>query len=141
MVVVYLFWIAFGAAMAIWPERFAKPSANTSRKRLAEFAAGASEHYFEEQRALTEYKPTSRFLLLWRIIGALMVLTAIGSITDRTRETEERVATTEIYASMSVARDAFARAEKGDAGAYREAQSALARSEAALDDLERIRAD
>lgn len=77
-----VFLLALGTAMAIWPGRFAGPFDRARARRLEEIGAGARERYFEEHRALIEYRPTPRFLQLWRIIGLVIAMTAVSQFVD-----------------------------------------------------------
>jgi hypothetical protein len=66
----------FGLVTAIWPRLVALPSNRSRKGRLTAIDNGEPEKFFEERRTLTEYAPSARFLLLWRIVGAVV---AIGS--------------------------------------------------------------
>lgn len=74
--------------MAIWPERFALPSARARARRLTEIEEGAPERYFEEHRTLVLYQPTPHFLQLWRVGGIVIALTSAGLFVEERRDPE-----------------------------------------------------
>lgn len=74
---------AFGVAMFLAPRVFATRSEATRQRRLEEIEAGSPEQYFEEQRDLLAYKPSQRFLLLWRVTGAAIAVGTARALIDR----------------------------------------------------------
>jgi hypothetical protein len=78
-----LMFLVLGTLMALWPGRWALGSATKRARRLREIDEGSAEKHFEERRELTEYAPTPRFLLLWRIMGALIAVVATGVLIAR----------------------------------------------------------
>ena len=68
--------LVLGLALMFAPRVFAVRSEATRLRRLQEIKEGGSEKYFEEQRDLLAYKPSQRFLLLWRVIGAAVAVAA-----------------------------------------------------------------
>ncbi len=79
--------LAFGVAFMIAPGFWAGRSEANRLVRLREIEEGASEAYFEERRDLLEYKPSQRFLVLWRVIGAAMAIAAVGVLLVRSGPT------------------------------------------------------
>ena len=75
--------LALGVAFMIAPGVFAGRSEANRLSRLREIEEGAPETYFEEQRDLLAYKPSQRFLLLWRAIGAAIAIVAAGVLVVR----------------------------------------------------------
>lgn len=78
-----LMFLVLGTLMALWPGQWALGSATKRARRLREIDEGSSEKHFEERRELMEYAPTPRFLLLWRIMGALIAIGAAGVLIAR----------------------------------------------------------
>ncbi|OYX58933.1 MAG: hypothetical protein B7Y86_00415 [Brevundimonas subvibrioides] len=134
--------MALGAAIAIWPSQWAMPSTNARLRRLREIEGGAPEKFFEERRTLAEYQPTPRFLLLWRMVGAAIGITAavllIMEVMDQRNEDTARIEATH---AMAAARIAVGKAESGDRATYREAQAEVARADAALKRWEELAKD
>ena len=75
--------LVLGLALMFAPRVFAVRSEATRLRRLQEIKEGGSEKYFEEQRDLLAYKPSQRFLLLWRVIGAAVAVAAAGDLIVR----------------------------------------------------------
>lgn len=75
--------LACGLALMFAPRVFASRSEATRLRRLQEIKAGGSEKYFEEQRDLLAYKPSQRLLLLWRVVGVAIAVTAAGVLIVR----------------------------------------------------------
>lgn len=75
--------LALGLAFVLVPSLFAVRSESKRLIRLKEIQDGASESYFEERRDLDAYKPSQRFLMLWRILGAAMTIFAAGILIVR----------------------------------------------------------
>ena len=75
--------LALGLALMFAPRVFVVRSEATRLRRLQEIKEGGSEKYFDEQRDLLAYKPSQRFLLLWRVIGAAVAVAAAGDLIVR----------------------------------------------------------
>lgn len=73
-----LLYLAVGLALILRPQIFAGISEGRRQRRLAALKAGAAEKYFEEKRALETYPARRTGLNLWRLLGAVMVLTMLG---------------------------------------------------------------
>ena len=110
--------------------------------RLKEIEGGAPEKFFEERRTLTEYQPTPRFLLLWRMVGAAIGITAaVLLIMEVAHQRNEDAARIEATHAMAAARIAVGKAENGDRATYRDAQAELARADTALKKWEELAED
>ncbi|PZO01689.1 MAG: hypothetical protein DCF28_09580 [Alphaproteobacteria bacterium] len=134
-----VFLLAAGVAAAIWPDRFALPSASLRRKRLEAIEHGAAETCFEERRTLLAYQPTQRFLLLWRVIGTVVALTAATLLViDRRHAAEENKAQVVAEEALSEARLAVAEARTGNAMARQDAEVAVSRAEDAVKEWKRV---
>lgn len=70
--------LTFGVALMVRPQLVAGIPEGRRRRRLAALNAGASEKFFEERRALETYPARRAGLGLWRLLGAVMVLTMLG---------------------------------------------------------------
>lgn len=79
--------LALGLALMLAPGFFAVRSEADRLGRLKEIEGGGSESYFEERRDLLAYKPSQRFFLLWRVIGAALAITAAGVLIVRSGAT------------------------------------------------------
>lgn len=66
-----------GLALILRPQWFAGISEGRRRRRLAALAAGAPEEFFEERRSLETYPPRRGGLLMWRVLGAVMIISAV----------------------------------------------------------------
>jgi len=75
--------LALGLAFVFAPRFFAVRPEAARLGRLEEIERGATEKYFEERRDLLAYKPSPRFLLLWRVAGAAIAITAAGLLIVR----------------------------------------------------------
>lgn len=75
--------LALGLALMFAPQVFAVRSEAARLRRLQEIKEGGSEAYFEEHRDLLAYKPSQRFLLLWRVGGAAVAVVAAGVLIVR----------------------------------------------------------
>lgn len=134
--------LVLGVATAIWPSQWAMPSAHTRQRRLKEIEGGAPEKFFEERRTLTEYQPTPRFLLLWRIVGAMVATTAaVLLILEAIDQRSEDTARMEADRAMATARAAVEEAQSGDRAAYTRARASLSRADAALTRWEKLAED
>lgn len=69
---------ALGLGMIFAPRLFAGRSEDLRLKRLEDIRLGSAERYFEEERELKSFPSTPRFLLLWRVVGAALVLGSAG---------------------------------------------------------------
>lgn len=78
-----LMFLVLGTVMALWPGRWVFGPSTVRARRLREIDEGADERYFEERRELTEYVPSPRFLMPWRIIGAVTAIGAAGVLIVR----------------------------------------------------------
>ena len=144
--------LGLGATMAICPGQFAGLGSQRRQRRLLALEAGAPEKYFEERRALQAYRPTPRTLLMWRVIGIVIALAAVGRLVDEHREqqaedarAEARVAVPAAAAAVAHAQTAIARAGSLDPVAFAEAraavragEAAMARAQSAQDEVERL---
>lgn len=70
--------LGVGLALLIRPQWFAGISEGRRRRRLAALNAGAVEEFFEEKRALETYPARHQGLGLWRLLGAVIVLTMLA---------------------------------------------------------------
>lgn len=68
--------LAFGLALMFAPRLFAARSEATRLRRLQEIREGDSERYFEEERDLLAYRFDHRFLMFWRVMGAVAAVVA-----------------------------------------------------------------
>lgn len=68
--------LAFGLALMFAPRLFAARSEATRLRRLQEIREGDSERYFEEERDLLAYRFDHRFLMFWRVMGAVAAVLA-----------------------------------------------------------------
>lgn len=66
-----------GLTLMLRPQWFAGISEGRRRRRLAALAGGAPEEFFEERRSLETYPPRRGGLALWRVLGAVMIASAI----------------------------------------------------------------
>ena len=69
--------IILGLALILRPQWFAGLSESRRRRRLAALNAGAAEAFFEEKRSLETYPSRRGGLVLWRVLGAAMMICAI----------------------------------------------------------------
>ena len=139
-----IFLVVIGTSLLFRPALFSGPSMKAHAKRLAELDRGEPEAFFEERRSLQTYPPARRHLIWRRVLGGVMVLSAVGlflvsSAFDRNASAQDRAAA--LAASreaLAEARLSIAKAGTGDPAAYMEAKAALARAETAVQKSERL---
>lgn len=68
-----------GMAMLVWPQVFEPLSRRKHAQRLQALKTGAPEAFFEEQRTLEAYPPSGRSLMWRRLLGGLMVVSALAA--------------------------------------------------------------
>ena len=70
--------LVVGLGLVIWPQKLSAVGPQAHARRLAELKAGQPEEFFEEKRALEAYPPAVGGLFWRRLLGGLLVLSAIG---------------------------------------------------------------
>ena len=75
---VQIVFLIMGFAWLIWPELLAGKDRKAHARRLADLRSGQPEAFFEEQRALEAYPPEASPVIWRRLLGGLMVLTAVA---------------------------------------------------------------
>ena len=75
---VQIVFLIMGFAWLIWPELLSAKDRKAHARRLADLRSGQPEDYFEEQRALETYPPETSPMIWKRLLGGLMVLTAVA---------------------------------------------------------------
>lgn len=72
--------LALWFALILAPGFLAGPPALKRLNRLKEIDDGAAETYFEERRDLEAYRPSRRYLQLWRLLGATIAISAVSAL-------------------------------------------------------------
>lgn len=73
-----ILYLAVGLILIVRPQLFAGISEGGRRRRLAALKAGAPEGFFEEKRTLETYPARRAGLGLWRLSGAVLVLSMLA---------------------------------------------------------------
>ena len=132
--------LGLGIVMALWPGQWSGLTSKRRQRRLLELESGAPERHFEERRELQAYRPTPRTLLMLRVIGVGIAISAALQLVTELKEqgaedatrAETRIAMAEAQGAVSTAAAAVARAESLDPVAFAEAEAAVSASEVAV---------
>lgn len=68
-----------GAVLFVWPHVVSRPITRKRVERLERLRAGAEENYLDERRELETYRWVGG-VLMWRVVGALVILMGMFSL-------------------------------------------------------------
>ena len=73
-----IFILIVGLSLVVWPQLLSPLGKRKHAERLQRLRSGEEEKFFEEQRSLETYRPESGPLIWRRILGAVMMVVAVG---------------------------------------------------------------
>lgn len=75
-----IFFLVAGTVLLVWPQALSPISTRKHGERLQRLRSGEAEAFFEERRSLEAYPP-ERVPLVWRrVLGAAMIMVALGLV-------------------------------------------------------------